>query len=239
MRFLFAVLIVVNVDATTMASAQLQAVYSVKYCIDGDNTLATFNLSSRAECAIKCLNYGDCFGFVSSPSSSVGDHGRIESCQLKAKKIKKERCPYRNGQANFYHQPVDACDLFGFIKFEAKCYRYSRDVTAVPEKIDSECKKFDGARAVLPGNQNELDTIVHFLKSNYPYVPPTVWFDYTEESGIIRIRDGPQVTFSKDVWKVGEPNNAGEKCVLLTTDYKFQDYPCNSAYNYICVMDNV
>ena len=231
-------LVLMNLGVITMALFQ-SVIYSVEYCCNSTSVYETYTNISRIECVLTCLNYNGCFGVVMKdwPKSP----GVVESCQLmpnNATDVK--RCPYSPELLNYYHIPVDACEHLGFTKYGSKCYKYETG-PVIAAKVDAECqKKYSDARAVLPRNQNELDVVFKVLKLwNYNYEDGShiVVFDYIENGGIIRIKDGSTVTFARNMWHRGEPDIAEEYCVMLW-NFEFRDVYCTRGFGYICVMDN-
>ena len=221
------------IDVITTTSNQF-TLYGVDYCSNDSYVYQTYANIPRAECVLTCLNYDGCFGVVMTDLPKSPDI--VTSCQLKRRGNDwTQRCPYSVGTPNYYH--TQACPP-PFTPYGSKCYK-SETSPAIAAQIDAECrKKYVGARAVLPRNQEELDEVIGFLRF-MNYNTRYVFFDYKEVDGDIYIRDGPRVNFTRSMWHMGEPNGVDEKCVcLFANTMEFVDIICTAKGEYVCVMDS-
>ena len=163
MRSLARILLVsINVEVITTTSSH-SAVYRVEYCRNNVSAYETYTNISRAECALRCLNYTGCFGV--SMTDLTESSGIVATCQLEPFRSVNfgQLCQYNAGSLNYYR--TDECARCGFTKYGSKCYKSVTTVTDIPSKIDAECRrKYNGSRAVLPRSQEDLDEMFGFLK---------------------------------------------------------------------------
>ena len=234
MRSLYNVLLVlVNVHVMITTSSQ-SAIYVVEYCRNNVSAYETYTNISRAECALRCLNYTGCFGV--SMTDLTESSGIVATCQLEPFRSVNfgQLCQYNAGSLNYYR--TDECARCGFTKYGSKCYKSVTTVTDIPSKIDAECRrKYNGSRAVLPRTQEDLDETFGYLKF-IQRETHRIAVDYKEVNGHMYIRDGPVLNFTY-TWYKDEPNQRSETCVLLI-NFEFADVHCTRHFHYICVKDH-
>ena len=241
--FATTVLLLLATNGIVTPSLLNSTIFAIEFCPRNIYIFSSYLHISRAECIIRCLNFDRCFGvMMKEPPKGSAPKGIVASCQLMPNLANQTTCSYVKGLSNYYHMPVDLCDHFRFTKYKTKCYK--KWGNSVAAEVDSACRqKFKGSRGALPRNQEEMDDIFAFLKlANH--TTHQIMFDYKEANKIIRIRNGPVVNFTKDLWykrqpeinRPDQPDSADEECVALHY-FKLHDFPCTRPDGFICEMD--